>query len=141
MESASNKANSSNARRLRTKYNRRREATGEAATLERVESATSQNSPSSSNKSTQNRPRHNNHTNARAKQAIDKYVALARDAFAMGDRVAAEGYLQHADHYYRVAYGQNVLDDKTDLTITIPTESERSRGRRQKTTIISDEED
>lgn len=35
-------------------------------------------------------------------QIIEKYLALARDATATGDRVAAEGYLQHAEHYYRV---------------------------------------
>ena len=29
----------------------------------------------------------------------EKYVQLARDAQASGDRVAAENYLQHAEHY------------------------------------------
>ena len=37
-----------------------------------------------------------------AYQVIDKYQALARDALAAGDRIAAENYLQHAEHYYRV---------------------------------------
>jgi hypothetical protein len=32
----------------------------------------------------------------------EKYVQLARDASSSGDRVAAENYLQHAEHYYRV---------------------------------------
>ena len=32
----------------------------------------------------------------------EKYVQLARDAQVSGDRVAAESYLQHAEHYYRV---------------------------------------
>jgi hypothetical protein len=32
----------------------------------------------------------------------DKYLNLARDAMASGDRVEAENYLQHAEHYYRV---------------------------------------
>ena len=32
----------------------------------------------------------------------EKYVQLARDAQASGDRVAAESYLQHAEHYYRI---------------------------------------
>lgn len=32
----------------------------------------------------------------------EKYVALARDAQSSGDRVAAESYLQHAEHYYRI---------------------------------------
>jgi hypothetical protein len=37
-----------------------------------------------------------------AYQVIDRYQALARDALAAGDRIAAENYLQHAEHYYRV---------------------------------------
>jgi hypothetical protein len=37
-----------------------------------------------------------------AQQLMEKFLAMARDASAMGDRVAAENYYQHADHYYRV---------------------------------------
>lgn len=37
-----------------------------------------------------------------AQQLMDKYLALARDASSQGDRVLAENYFQHADHYYRV---------------------------------------
>ena len=32
----------------------------------------------------------------------EKYGQLARDAQSAGDRVAAENYLQHAEHYYRI---------------------------------------
>lgn len=32
----------------------------------------------------------------------EKYVQLARDAQSSGDRVLAESYLQHAEHYYRI---------------------------------------
>jgi hypothetical protein len=32
----------------------------------------------------------------------EKYVQLARDSQSSGDRVAAENYLQHAEHYYRI---------------------------------------
>ena len=32
----------------------------------------------------------------------EKYVQLSRDAHSSGDRVAAENYLQHAEHYYRI---------------------------------------
>ena len=35
-------------------------------------------------------------------QIIDKYQVLARDAQLAGDRVAAENYLQHAEHYSRL---------------------------------------
>lgn len=35
-------------------------------------------------------------------QIIEKYNALARDAQLSGDRVAAESFLQHAEHYSRM---------------------------------------
>jgi len=35
-------------------------------------------------------------------QVIEKYQSLARDATASGDRVAAENFYQHAEHYQRV---------------------------------------
>ncbi|WP_412059129.1 DUF4167 domain-containing protein [Bartonella sp. DGB2] len=37
-----------------------------------------------------------------AQQIADKYISLARDAHACGDRVMAENYLQHAEHYTRI---------------------------------------
>lgn len=35
-------------------------------------------------------------------QVNEKYLALARDAAASGDRIQAENYLQHAEHYFRI---------------------------------------
>lgn len=37
-----------------------------------------------------------------ASQVLEKYLALARDATSAGDRIAAENYFQHAEHYYRI---------------------------------------
>ena len=37
-----------------------------------------------------------------AQQIIEKYESLARDAATSGDRVAAENYNQHAEHYTRI---------------------------------------
>jgi hypothetical protein len=37
-----------------------------------------------------------------AAQVYEKYLQLARDANVSGDRVMAENYLQHAEHYYRL---------------------------------------
>lgn len=37
-----------------------------------------------------------------ASQVFDKYLALARDASSSGDRIAAENFYQHAEHYYRL---------------------------------------
>ena len=37
-----------------------------------------------------------------AHHVYEKYLQLARDANSSGDRVMAENYLQHAEHYYRL---------------------------------------
>jgi len=37
-----------------------------------------------------------------ASAVYDKYMALGRDAVLSGDRVAAENFFQHAEHYYRL---------------------------------------
>ncbi len=37
-----------------------------------------------------------------AYQITEKYIALAKDAASSGDRVMAESYLQHAEHYQRI---------------------------------------
>ncbi len=37
-----------------------------------------------------------------AAHIFDRYCQLARDATATGDRIGAENYLQHAEHYYRI---------------------------------------
>lgn len=43
-----------------------------------------------------------------ASQVYEKYLGLARDASAAGDRILAEAFHQHAEHYYRL------LNDSTD---------------------------
>lgn len=43
-----------------------------------------------------------------ARQVYEKYLTLARDASSAGDRIAAEAYYQHAEHYFRI------LNDSTD---------------------------
>jgi hypothetical protein len=37
-----------------------------------------------------------------AHHVYEKYLQLARDSNSQGDRVMAENYLQHAEHYYRL---------------------------------------
>jgi hypothetical protein len=41
-----------------------------------------------------------------ASHVYEKYLQLARDANSGGDRVMAENYLQHAEHYYRIMAAQ-----------------------------------
>jgi hypothetical protein len=38
-----------------------------------------------------------------AHQIFERYIALAREAATVGDRVAAENLYQHAEHYFRVS--------------------------------------
>ena len=60
-----------------------------------------------------NRPQNNHNRNfdsagpdikirGTAAHVYEKYLQLARDAGSQGDRVMAENYLQHAEHYYRI---------------------------------------
>ena len=41
-----------------------------------------------------------------ATHVYEKYLQLARDANSSGDRVMAENYLQHAEHYFRIMAAQ-----------------------------------
>ena len=41
-----------------------------------------------------------------AAHVYEKYLQLARDAGSAGDRVMAENYLQHAEHYFRILMAQ-----------------------------------
>lgn len=63
-----------------------------------------------------------------AHQVYEKYLALARDATSSGDRVAAEGYYQFAEHYFRV------LNDSTDPQPlhSRPNEHNRPNERRER---------
>mgnify|MGYP001174804159 CR=1 FL=1 len=45
------------------------------------------------------------HQNAR--QLIEKYSNLAKEASSAGDRILSENYLQHADHFMRVIEEKN----------------------------------
>lgn len=59
-------------------------------------------------KNTNSRPQHieSNGPDVRvrgnAQQVVEKYLQLGRDATSSGDRITAESYFQHAEHYYRV---------------------------------------
>lgn len=53
-----------------------------------------------------------------ATQSKEKYQNLARDAMSMGDRVLAENYLQHVDHFHRVL-------------LSLPPEEQRHQHQRQ----------
>jgi hypothetical protein len=42
-----------------------------------------------------------------AQQLFEKYLQLGRDATSGGDRVMAESYFQHAEHYFRIVNAIN----------------------------------
>jgi hypothetical protein len=46
-----------------------------------------------------------------ATHVCEKYQQLARDAISAGDRVTAENYYQHAEHYYRLLMASQVMAD------------------------------
>ena len=54
-------------------------------------------------------------------QVIEKYSALAHDAHLSGDRVAAENFMQHSEHYSRLlseAQKENESKQEPDVTAT-----------------------
>ena len=55
----------------------------------------------------------------------EKYTTLARDAMLSGDRVAAENFYQHAEHYYRVLQTTRQLRQNGDG------DQQDNRGRTQ----------
>ena len=51
-------------------------------------------------------------------QIFERYVVLAREAAIAGDRVAAENFHQHADHYFRVSQGSRESGQQGTPTAT-----------------------
>lgn len=43
-----------------------------------------------------------NGSSGNAHRNYERYLALARDATLSGDRIEAENFYQHAEHYFRV---------------------------------------
>jgi len=88
------------------------------------------------------------------KQLLDKYKSLARDAMQGGDRVLAENYFQHADHYQRVLNERNglnsgVYEEPEDHAVDSSSDAEesaapprrrRSRSQRSEEAAASEQE-
>ena len=60
-----------------------------------------------------------------ASQVHEKYLAMARDASYSGDRIAAENYLQHAEHYYRILAAQR---EEAEARAAASQQSPRANG-------------
>ena len=65
-----------------------------------------------------------------AQQVLDKYLALAQDASSSGDRVTAEAYLQHAEHYFRILHleGENGAANGNQARANQPARTPESVG-------------
>jgi len=47
-----------------------------------------------------------------SQQLFEKYLQLGRDATSSGDRVLAESYFQHAEHYFRILGAMNAAQQQ-----------------------------
>ena len=65
------------------------------------------NDNGNSNGSFQRQRNNNNRHGGNAFKLVEKYKTLANDALASGDRILAENYFQHADHFSRSLPLQN----------------------------------
>jgi len=50
-----------------------------------------------------------------AQQLFEKYLQLGRDATSGGDRVMAESYFQHAEHYFRIMNAMNQAQQQSQM--------------------------
>lgn len=65
-----------------------------------------------------------------AAHIYDKYLQLARDATSSGDRVMAENYYQHAEHYLRIVQANQPKKEETESDAEQPAgEAEQSRAQ------------
>jgi hypothetical protein len=63
-----------------------------------------------------------------AYQVFERYVAMAREAQASGDRVSAENLYQHAEHYFRVMNAQGEGQGQGAPRPTTPADLEMGGG-------------
>lgn len=71
-----------------------------------------------------------------ANQIHDKYIALARDASSAGDRIKAESYLQHAEHYFRLIRSMQPAQQPQGQSAQAPAEE----GESEQPTVEGEEE-
>ena len=72
---------------------------------------------------------------------LEKYKNLAKDATSSGDYVAAENYLQHAEHFVRVLNERNARNNseaKTNITSTADNENKNTSSEKPNVSV-SDE--
>jgi hypothetical protein len=73
-----------------------------------------------------------------AHQIFDRYCQLARDANAAGDRVAAENFLQHAEHYYRMLLANGALPPRPNGQPQQPNANPEQPGGQQQQNAMAE---
>lgn len=63
-----------------------------------------------------------------AQQLFEKYLQLGRDATGSGDRVMAESYFQHAEHYFRILNAINAQQQQQQQQAMQPRRAYNGEG-------------
>jgi hypothetical protein len=71
---------------------------------------------------------------ANHQQQYERYVAIARDAALSGDRVLAEHYYQHAEHFFRTL-NERGNDRPSSASSSVPPPVRTITGNEQKESI------
>jgi hypothetical protein len=76
-----------------------------------------------------------------AYQVFERYVAMAREAVSSGDRIAAENFYQHAEHYFRImnANGDNPAQNLNRPTTPADQEGEQAEPESEQPVVEYDQ--
>src|SRR3978361_96318 len=64
-----------------------------------------------------------------AQQLFEKYLQLGRDATSSGDRVTAEAFFQHAEHYFRILNAMNQAQQQGQPNGQVPQQQQGNQRR------------
>ncbi len=75
-------------------------------------------------------------------QIIDKYISLAHDSQLSGDRVSAENFQQHAEHYSRILSEaqKELIDKQVEPFTSAPSNSNKNENLIQENSKSEDSE-
>ena len=73
-------------------------------------------------------------------QIIDKYISLAHDSQLSGDRVSAENFQQHAEHYSRILFEaqKELIDKQVETFSSTPSNSNKNETLTQENSKSED---
>jgi hypothetical protein len=67
-----------------------------------------------------------------AQQLFEKYLQLGRDATSSGDRVTAEAFFQHAEHYFRILNAMNQAQQQGQQNGQGPQQQQHPQGNQRR---------